>query len=70
MKRYFKEVKEVNNGKKDFRWFVKRVFPGFENDWGFVLAAKRIFLEDGGRPERVKVDWVDFPDGITINTKF
>jgi hypothetical protein len=65
MRRYYKEVKEMT-----FLEFVKYLF-GENYDWSHLLAAKKIWLEDGGDPKKIIFpSEIKFPEGIDENTEW
>jgi len=71
MKHYYKEVKEVMRGEKTPEDFVIAIY-GEDYNWAKLIAARRIFIEDGGDPSVFdKYEWkVEFPEGIKIDTEF
>ena len=71
MKHYYKEVKEVMKGLKTPEDFVIAIY-GEDYDWAKLIAARKIFIEDGGDPTVFdNYNWkVKFPEGVRIDTNF
>lgn len=70
--RYTKYVNRVNKGVLDFKDFVDTVYwENAHKDWWNVMAAKKIFLEDGGNPEKAIIDWdIEKPGEINLDMDF
>ncbi len=60
MKRYFNEVKKVDRGEMPVKEFVEKMFS--EPEIYEVMAAYRIYKEDGGR----KYSYQDFLNAVGL----